>query len=611
MRILVLLLAVLTAMTGGTVVKAGESAGNRTVKAGIFHFDGYHMKDDAGSLSGYGIDFLNLAAEYSHLNFEYVEYDKSWNDMLTMLENGEIDIVTSGRKTEEWEEKYAFSLPIGRSSTILSIRADNGTLHSGDYDTYRGMKVGAVEGRSQKQSLEEFAEEHGFAYEIVEYSDTDELTEALQEGEVDAILSTSLRKTRNEKTLDTIELDYFYAIVRKEDTGLLEEINYAIGQMDINEGDWMNVLFYKYYGPVYLESGVFTEREKAYIQDVISGKKTITVTAIGDREPYSYVKNGELKGIMPDYFAKVMALAGLPYETVVTQDRAGYYDLVDSGEVDVVIDRKGTDTVKEGAASRGFSTDTYMTAGVAQVTRQDFYGEISTVAVAENQDNAPIEKGLTGDAEILRCSDRKEALQAVLDGKADAAFVYTYTAQLFVNNDSTDSLHYAVINDVSFAFRMYVREECDRELVTILNKCIAQMPDDVMSQLVTKYTTHTSRDLKFWEYMKFHPEILITAGVTAVVAAAVMMALMFKARWSRKLLETTEKSNQELMEQLAIVDALSRDYVNVFAIDAERDRARVIKMMGYVTTGLKGDAKEEFTYKVILERYIRDRKSVV
>ena len=41
-------------------------AGNRTVKAGIFHFDGYHMKDDAGSLSGYGIDFLNLAGFLSY-----------------------------------------------------------------------------------------------------------------------------------------------------------------------------------------------------------------------------------------------------------------------------------------------------------------------------------------------------------------------------------------------------------------------------------------------------------------------------------------------------------------------------------------------------------------
>ena len=201
MRALILLcIFFVIIISEGTAAMAGENAGNRTVKAGIFHFDGYHMKDEEGKLTGYGIDFLNLAAEYSHLNFEYVEYDKSWNDMLTMLEEGEIDIVTSGRKTEEWEEKYAFSLPIGRSSTILSIQADNPRLHSGDYTTYDGMVIGVVEGRSQKQSLEEFAEEHGFTYRIIEYNSADELTEALQNNEIDAILSTSLRKTKNEKT---------------------------------------------------------------------------------------------------------------------------------------------------------------------------------------------------------------------------------------------------------------------------------------------------------------------------------------------------------------------------------------------------------------------------
>ena len=107
--------------TGAVAVSAGADIGSnsRTVRAGIFHFDGYHMKDEDGNLSGYGIEFLNMAAEYSHLNFQYVEYDKSWNDMLTMLEAGDIDVVTSGRKTEEWEEKYAFSLPIGRNSTFL------------------------------------------------------------------------------------------------------------------------------------------------------------------------------------------------------------------------------------------------------------------------------------------------------------------------------------------------------------------------------------------------------------------------------------------------------------------------------------------------------------
>ena len=605
--IVLLLMLLLSGILGSMTAQAAEPSGNRAVKAGIFHFDGYHMKDGAGNLTGYGIDFLNLAAKYSHLNFQYTEYDKSWNDMLIMLENGEIDIVTSGRKTEEWEEKYAFSLPIGRSSTILSMLADNPRLRSGDYDTYDGMVIGAVEGRSQKQSLEDFAEEHGFTYRVIEYNSADALTEALQEGEIDAILSTSLRKTKNEKTLDTIEFDYFYAIVRKEDTGLLEEINYAISQMDVNEGDWMNVLFYKYYGPEYSDSGAFTEREKAYIQDVRSGKKTITATAIGDRAPYSYVEDGELTGIMPDYFAELMAFAGLPYETVVTGDRAEYYELAENGGVDVVIDRKMTDTVTEGMANRGFSTDTYMTAGVTKVTRKDFQGEISTVAVAETQGNVPIEQGLTGDAEILRYPDRESALQAVLDGEADAAFVYTYTAQVFVNNDSTDALHYAVVNDVGFAFRMYVRGSCDRELVTILNKCIAQMPDDVMNQLITKYTAYASENLGFVEYMKLHPEIMMAVGLTAVTVIAIIVVLIARARWSKKLLESKEKSNQELMEQFAIVDALSRDYVNVFAIDAERDRARIIKMMGYVTTGLTRDTKEEFTYNVILARYINER----
>ena len=606
-RSLVLLLAIFIMIWEGTVASAGAEAGNRTVKAGIFHFDGYHMKDEEGNLSGYGIEFLNLAAEYSHLNFQYVEYDKSWNDMLTMLEEGQIDVVTSGRKTEEWEEKYAFSLPIGRSSTILSIRPDNTRLHSGDYETYDGMVIGAVEGRSQRQSLEAFAEEHGFAYRIVEYGSADELTEALQEGKIDAILSTSLRKTQNEKTLDTIEFDYFYAIVRKEDAWLLQEINYAISQMDVNEGDWMNVLFYKYYGPEYSDSSAFTQREKDYIQEVVSGRKAITVTAIGDREPYSYVEDGELKGIMPDYFAAVMAVAGLPYETVVTRDRADYYDIVNSSSVDVVIDRKDFEPVTEGVAASGFGTDSYLTAGVAKVTRKDFDGEITTVAIAENQDNAPIEQGLTGDARLLYYPTREAALQAVLDGEAEAAFVYTYTAQLFVNNDFTDSLHYAIVNNAGFDFRMYVRESCDRELVTILNKCIDRVPAEVMNQLVTKYTANAPQDLRFAEFLKIHPEIMLGAGLTAAIAVSIILILVVRTRWNKKLLDTTENANRELLEQLAIVDALSRDFVNVFAVDARQNRARIIKMMGYVTTGLHGETKEEFTYDVILDRYIRER----
>ena len=355
-RIIVLLVCLLLLLPNFTV-NAEEQENNRTVTAGVFYFDGYHMKDEDGGLTGYGVEFLNLVSQYSHLNFIFSGYDKSWDDMLTMLDNGEIDVVTSARKTPEREEKYAFSLPIGRNSTILSIRANNTRLLSGDYATYDGITVGVLTGSSQNQSLAEFAVEKGFSYQAVEYEDAGQLAADLQNGAIDAILSSNLRRPENEKTLDTIETAYYYAIVRKGDRELLAEINYAIDQMNINEGDWSNNLYYKYYGSTYSSGLSFTDRELAYIQDVVSGKKKITVTSMGDRKPYSYVEDGELKGILPEYFAGLMELAGLPYEIEVPDDRADYYNLANSSSVDVVIDWRQFQSRVEDRLNGGFYTE--------------------------------------------------------------------------------------------------------------------------------------------------------------------------------------------------------------------------------------------------------------
>ena len=177
--------------------------------------------------------------------------------------------------------------------------------------------MGVIAGSSQNENFLEFAEKKRFSVTIREYEDSEKMTDALQKGRIDAVLSSDLRRAENEKILETISSDNFYAIVRKDDTKLLDELDYAIEQLHMNEGDWANVLYYKYYGPVYSDALEFNEREQAYIRDVAAGRKKITITAMGDRKPYSFVENGELKGILPDYLAKVMELAGLPYEVAV------------------------------------------------------------------------------------------------------------------------------------------------------------------------------------------------------------------------------------------------------------------------------------------------------
>ena len=84
--------------------------------------DGYHVMDEEGNRSGYGYDFLRLMARYWDVDYEYVGYDKSWDDMQQMLEDGEIDMVTSARKTPDREEKFDFSRPIGTNYGMLTDR---------------------------------------------------------------------------------------------------------------------------------------------------------------------------------------------------------------------------------------------------------------------------------------------------------------------------------------------------------------------------------------------------------------------------------------------------------------------------------------------------------
>ena len=53
--------------------------------------------------------------------------------MQQMLEDGEIDMVTSARKTPDREEKFDFSRPIGTNYGMLTVRSDNSTIVDGNY----------------------------------------------------------------------------------------------------------------------------------------------------------------------------------------------------------------------------------------------------------------------------------------------------------------------------------------------------------------------------------------------------------------------------------------------------------------------------------------------
>ncbi|MBD5118588.1 MAG: response regulator [Clostridiales bacterium] len=609
-QILTLFLCFVLLSSSIPATAAEAPANNRTVKAGIFFFDGYHMKDDDGNYTGYGIELLNLISQYSHLNFEFVGYDNTWEEMQSMLLNGEIDVVTSARKTRERTELFGFSDSIERNSTVLSVREDNADIISGDYSTYDGMTVGLLSGSSQNRTLPTFAEENGFTYQTREYEYSSELEEALQSGEIDAILTSNLRRAQGERVLDTTHIDYFYAITRKDDQELLDEINYALSQMNLHEGDyWANNLYNKYYGNgVSSPSSIdFTQRELDYIEAVRSGEKRITVTAMPGRKPYSYAEGGELKGIQPRFFDSLMQIAELPYEMIVPKDNAEYEQLIESGGVDVVIDWQQSAATEKEYASGGFLTNTYMNTGTALITRKNHSGPVSSLAVLEGLVGLPLEYEEFKGARILPCSSQEEVIQAVLEGKTDAAFMRTHAAQCFVNSDTTNSLRFRILDSDQIVFNMYIPASGDHELVNILNKCIQQVPDDVLSRLITEYTAGTPENVAFLQYMAAHPAMILLLSALAALAIVVIVFFYLRSWWNNMRLQMTEQSKQELEEQLAIVNALSRDYLNVYSLNVKTAAVRVVKEAGYQPLGVGWKKDEAFQYDEIVRLYIENR----
>ena len=144
---------------------AGKGKESIDIKVGFFAFEEYHDIDEDGKKSGYGYDILQHLAGYGGFRYEYIGYDKSWEDMLSMLENGEIDILTSAQKTQEREEIFDYSSSnIGVSSIILTVNPDNTTLEQLDFSNWNGIRVGMIKGSSRTMIFPFMQRKNNFTY---------------------------------------------------------------------------------------------------------------------------------------------------------------------------------------------------------------------------------------------------------------------------------------------------------------------------------------------------------------------------------------------------------------------------------------------------------------
>lgn len=529
---------------------AGEPTHERrTVRVGVLAQDGLCQKDANGRLSGYTIDLWNMASRYMDVKVEYVGYDKNWNELLQMLEHGELDILTNAQKSPEREQIFAFTKPTGVTSGLLNVRADNTKFVAGDYATYNGMRIGTFRKDRSYEIFKKWAQEKGFAYQTTFYDTSPELYAAFRRGEVEAIIANSFRKPDGERTLDLFYTNNIYGIVRKDDTQLLNDFNYTLDQMNANEGDWMHRLLYKYANQASAAQTTFSQREQELIRQYQSGEKKLVVTAWTDRAPLSYVEDGKLKGILPDLFAKIMQKADIPYTIKLPKNKADYEKMCLDGSVDVIMDWRHDNIPL--AEERDYAlSKKYLDTRLVLLKRNTLKEQPHTFAVENTTRLSNVEEKLVNDAHIFLTNNVDESVRAVAYGKADATYLYYYMALYYLNQGSYKNLVYEILDnpgpDVHIAFTAGV----SHEMSGIISKCISQISNEERTQIINKYTTFQPQDMDFVTYITYNPQLTLLFFVFILVISLGFL-LMYMRLHEKKRLLAQEQAYAVKQEQLA------------------------------------------------------------
>ena len=492
-------------------------------KVAFYAFDCYHMQDADGKRYGYGYELMQDVAKYTQCTFSYVGYDKTAAECFDMLKNGEIDIYTAARLTDERKESFAVSKhPAITASTYMNVKVGNTKIVAGDYSTYNGIKIGLLRRHTYNDKFIEFANEKGFKYEIVYYDTPTELSKALIDDKVDALVNSYFETPNDERTVENFGETPYYIMAREENRALIDSIDHAIDCLNIETPNWRAELYQKYYGSQDTNTE-YSDEEKNLLEKMKSEKVVIRAAINPDREPYSWFENGEAKGIVADIFKATVDELGLDYEIVETDTRAEYEELVKSGTVDIKTDIDCTFNTECETIYK--TTDPYLTTNVSILHQRGFSGGIRKIAVP--QDNLTVRRTVNSmwrDAEIVQDESLEQCSSDVLSGTVDGALLMTYSAQALAKNNIQNTLSSSVVPGVQVKFRMGVSADTDYHFYGLWQKALTRVSNRDSAEIIQRYI-ESNNNVSIIGYLYDHPLYLL------LIVVAFLLVVFFVSLW--------------------------------------------------------------------------------
>ena len=514
------------------VLAGAHDGGAPKIRVGYFLLDGFQETSGEGFKSGYGYDYLMEIAQYTGWEYEFV--DGSWEECLSMLESGQIDILGAVQRSEEREEIFDFTQSAVGSGNAVLFTSQDSSLSYEDFESFDGIVVGLIEGSSRNSRFDEYAQRNGFEVKKRYFATTEELIRALEDGKIGAALLNSLYRLKNMRVIARFSPDPFYFATTKGNETVLQGLNHAIEQIALSNPNYASELYNHYFGPTVGSSPVFTNDELKYISE----KQTVTGIYNPARQPIEYSENNEYKGITADIFKLIAKQSGLTFSFLpFSRNWEGLEDWQVSPRAEI-----------QTAVSHDYQwaeqhniilTKAYLSIPIVKVISSSNYKpDQEVVAMPEGYYITKQVEKSNPQIQVRYYSTFEDCFKALLTGKANATYTNTYTASLYLNNVRYTSLLFSDAANLTVDLAVGVSKDADPRLLSILNKSLASISEDEINDIIISHTSHVEKgDLIDFFYSHPIESIIGATAIFLLVLCLLIYLYILRSRHAHKMEE--------------------------------------------------------------------------
>ena len=518
---------------------------DRTVRVGWYESP-FNSIDESGRRSGYAYEYQMKISAYSGWEYDYVK--GSWTDLMDMLVDGDLDLMSDVSYTEERAEKMLFSeLPMGTEEYYIYTVPGNTKITSSDYSTLNGKTIGVNRGSIQEGLFRKWAEEHNVNANLLGLSTTEvDALKLLEAGDLDAYITLNAYGDPERLTpVCKIGSSDFYFAVNKDHPEILKELNDAMSRIQ-DENPYYNQAMFEKYVRRFGSNAFLTDEESSWLEEHgpirVGYQDNYMAFCAQDR------KTGELTGALKEYLLSAsdcLMNTHLDFTESAYPTTASAIEALKRGEVDCVFPANLTSY--DGEELRILITPAIMRTDIYAVVRREdlsFFSQRDYVVVAVNEGNTNYDAFLDSnfpDWHRIYFKDTAGCLKAVSEGVADCVLISNYR----YNNISRlcERYHLTTYTTGKAIDYSLAVGEGETELYSILSKTVGLIPDSTVDAALAFYMTE---DAKTGLIDIIRDNIVVIMAVVSVLVLIILFMLfrsMGMEKRAKKLILATETDN--------------------------------------------------------------------